>query len=422
MYCGSCLHDNALARALTEQGWNVQLVPTYTPIRTDEEDVSVDQVLFGGLNVFLQQKIPLFRHLPMFVDRFLDSPRLIRRATAKSIDTDAATLGSLALSMLKGLKGNQRKEVRRLCQWLGREQPDLIVFTNLLIGGCLEAIKNELKVPVLVTLQGDDVFLNGLQSPWREQCMTQIRTLVPYVDGFIAHSQFYRDEMSEYFDIPPEKIHVTPLGIDVRDYKPFLNKPDQSPHENRDRTIGYLARIAPEKGVQHLAEAFIRLKQMPQFADVKLKIAGWLGAPNIEFANTVWQRLNDAGLSSEYKYLGSPDREAKLSFLRSIEVLCVPTDFREPKGLYALEAMAAGIPVVVPDHGAFPELIAQSEGGWLFQAGDIDALASSLGHALSNGPERRRLAQQGQTYVHEFRNEVVMAERMGELMESFLGN
>jgi hypothetical protein len=137
MFCGSCLHDNALAKALIKDGWDIQLVPTYTPIRTDEQDVSVDRVLFGGLNVYLQEKIPLFRHLPMFMDRFLNSPRLIRRITASAIDTDAATLGSLALSMLKGADGNQRKEVRRLVRWLLAEKPDLLILTNLLIGGCL---------------------------------------------------------------------------------------------------------------------------------------------------------------------------------------------------------------------------------------------------------------------------------------------
>ena len=60
MFCGSCMHDNTLVRGLARQGWDLQLVPTYTPIRTDEDDVSVDQVFFGGVNIYLQQKIHLF--------------------------------------------------------------------------------------------------------------------------------------------------------------------------------------------------------------------------------------------------------------------------------------------------------------------------------------------------------------------------
>jgi glycosyltransferase involved in cell wall biosynthesis len=421
MYCGSCLHDNALAKALMQSGWNVQLIPTYTPIRTDEQDVSVDHVLFGGLNVFLQQKLPLFRYLPMFVDRFLDSPRLIKRVTAKAIDTDSATLGGLALSMLQGLDGNQRKEVRRLVDWLQRDRPEILIFTNLLIGGCLPSIKQRLHVPVLVTLQGDDVFLEGLPSPYREKCLQQIKKLVPFVDGFIVHSEFFRDAMSEYFEIDPARMHVTPLGLDVQDYVSFLNQSDSSRIEKRDRTIGYLARLAPEKGLHILTDAFILLKQDPAFGDVKLKVAGWLGPPNLKFAEDIWRKLDEAGLAGQYQYLGSVDRAQKLDFFRAIDVLSVPTEYREPKGLYALEAMAAGVPIVVPDHGAFPELIHSSGGGRLFSAGHTSSLVAELEALLRDPAKRRQLGETGQQYVHQFRNSASMAESTGNLISQFLG-
>ena len=62
MYCGSCMHDNTLAAALMRRGVDVALIPTYTPLRTDEESVSLDRVFYGGINVFLQEKLGLFRH------------------------------------------------------------------------------------------------------------------------------------------------------------------------------------------------------------------------------------------------------------------------------------------------------------------------------------------------------------------------
>ncbi|MCR9119204.1 MAG: glycosyltransferase family 1 protein, partial [bacterium] len=74
MFCGSCMHDNTLARALIARGVDVQLIPLYTPIRTDEDSVTVDRVFFGGVNVYLQEKIPLFRYLPRIFDRWFDSP------------------------------------------------------------------------------------------------------------------------------------------------------------------------------------------------------------------------------------------------------------------------------------------------------------------------------------------------------------
>ena len=136
MYCGSCMHDNTLARALTQLGVDVQLVPMYTPIRTDEEDVTIDRVFFGGINVYLQQRIGLFRYLPKALDRLLDSPALLRWIGSRGVETSAAQLGELTLSMLRGSAGFQRKEVQRLCQWLTRDpRPDLLVLTNVLVAG-----------------------------------------------------------------------------------------------------------------------------------------------------------------------------------------------------------------------------------------------------------------------------------------------
>ena len=166
MYCGACLHDNTLAAALTRLGVDIQLIPTYTPIRTDEQNVSVDRVFFGGINVYLQQKSGLFRWLPAVLDRFLDQPWLLRWATARSSAIDPRFLGDLAVSMLRGEHGYQRKEVRRLCRYLASDvQPNLVVLTNMLIGGCIPELKRTLRAPVLVTLQGDDAFLEYLPEP-----------------------------------------------------------------------------------------------------------------------------------------------------------------------------------------------------------------------------------------------------------------
>jgi glycosyltransferase involved in cell wall biosynthesis len=420
MYCGSCMHDNALAKALAEQGWDIQLVPTYTPIRTDEDDFSIDHVLFGGLNVYLQQKIPFFRYLPSAFDRILDNPRLIRRVTAKALETDAKTLGSLTLSMLQGANGNQRKEVRRMCDWLKQEKPDLLIFTNILIGGCIETIKQELGIPVLVTLQGDDVFLDSLEEPFRSKCMEQIRRIARSVDGFIVHTEFFRDYMSEYFGIDPQQFHVTPLGIDVSDFERFAS--DSEVDSDQPRTIGYLARLAPEKGLHHLVEAFIQLKTTPEFKDVQLKVAGWLGPQNKSYADDLWQKLDDAGLQEDYEYLGSVERDAKLKLLSHLDIFCVPTEYREPKGLYALEAMAAGVPIVQPDHGAFPELIEASGGGVLFEKGNTRALSDALAILLTDVDKCCALGKSGQQHVHQFRNARMMATTTAEVINHHLSD
>ncbi len=412
MFCGSCLHDNTLARALIREQVDVQLVPTYTPIRTDEEDVSQHRVFFGGLNVYLQQRIPLFRYLPGFMDRLLDQPRLLRWVTSFGMETSASQLGALAVSMLKGTAGFQRKEVLRLCRWLADTQnPDLINFSNILIAGCVPEIKRRLDVPVVVTLQGDDVFLDALVEPYRERAFDQLRELVQHVDGFVVFSQYYADFMAEYLGIPRQRIDVIPLGLDTGDFQDFLHPQPETRQtdEQPPRCIGYLARLAPEKGLHHLVDAFIRLKQDPQLSDVQLRVAGWMGEGQKEYAEKEFARLREAGLGDAFEYLGTVDRQTKLDFLRQIDVLSVPTVYRDPKGLFVLEALAAGVPVVQPDHGAFGEMLRDLEGGLLVPPEDPEALSDGLSRLLTDPATRHKMGATGQRAVHDRRDAQSMA-------------
>ena len=418
MYCGSCMHDNTLARGLTEIGVDVQLIPTYTPIRTDENDVSIDRVFFGGINIYLQQRMPLFRHLPGFLDRLLDSPWLIRRVAAGAVETSPKDLGALTVSMLRGSHGGQRKEIRKLCSYLKHHhRPKLVVLSNMLIGGCIPAMKSELNVPVLVTLQGDDIFLNDLIEPFKTRAFDEIRQLIPEVDGFIVNSRYYAEFMSGYFAIPADKMHIVPLGIDVDEFPTAVpaRQDDTAP------TVGYLARLAPEKGLHHLVDAFILLRKMPGMKDAQLRIAGWLGKHRQAYADEQFAKLAAAGLGDAFHYAGSVDRSEKLAFLSSLSVLSVPTTYHEPKGLYVLEALAAGVPVVQPAHGAFPELIEATGGGIITAADDPQALALALHSILTDPPTRCELASRGHTAVHNQFNRLMMAKRMQELYNRFTG-
>src|SRR5262245_65320711 len=98
MICGSCLHDNTLAAELIAQGHDALLIPTYTPVRTDEDNVSQSRVFFGGINVYLQEKFSLFRHTPRWFDRLLDANWLLRGVSRFAMSTQAQQLGDLASS------------------------------------------------------------------------------------------------------------------------------------------------------------------------------------------------------------------------------------------------------------------------------------------------------------------------------------
>src|SRR5271166_4129703 len=172
MYCGSCMRDNTLVAALARQGHDALLIPTYTPIKTDEPDVSQKRVFFGGINVYLQQKLSLFRHTPWSLDRLLDAPKLLRWVARFAVSTRAENLGDLTISILRGEHGYQRKEVEKLAGWLADDvKPELVNLTNVLLSGMVHEVKRRVGVPVLGTLQGDDIFLEALPEPHRSQAI-----------------------------------------------------------------------------------------------------------------------------------------------------------------------------------------------------------------------------------------------------------
>ncbi|MBC8868677.1 MAG: glycosyltransferase family 4 protein [Planctomycetes bacterium] len=422
MYCGSCMHDNTLAAALGRLGVDIQLIPTYTPIRTDENDVSVDRVFFGGVNVFLQQRFPLFRRIPAWLDRILDRPRFIRWVTSRAIEIDPKELGGLTVSMLKGEHGFQRKEVRRLCQWLASSvKPDLVVLTNVLIGGCIPEIKRKLNVPVLVTLQGDDVFLDQLVEPFKSRAFEEIQRLVECVDGFVVNSRYYADFIEQYFGIHGDKLEIVPLGIDTRDFHQSVPKTTLTQSApTRQPTIGYLARLAPEKGLHVLVDAFIELRKKTDMGNAQLRVAGWLGEQNREYAETEFAKLRAAGLADAFHYAGAVSRHEKIEFLESLDVFSVPTTYAEAKGLYVLESLAAGVPVVQPEHGAFPELLTATGGGWLTTPGDPVALAETLSVALADRERLSQFAAAGRAAVHERFNADAMGSNTLEVYGKYV--
>ncbi len=397
MYCGSCMRDNTLAAALIRLGCDVCLIPTYTPIRTDEENVSIDRVFFGGINVYLQQYVPLARYLPRVIDRWLDRPGLIDWFASRGIQTSGSQLGDLAVSMLKGMDGRQRKEFLRLVDWLADElRPALVNLSNILIAGCVPLLRQRHNVPLLVTLQGDDLFLDELPGKYRQQAMSLVRELARQVDGFIVFSNYYAVFMSSYLDVPRERFHLVPMGLaafDVPGELP-LDRPFAQPP-----VIGYLARQCPAKGLHLLVDAWLALRRRPGFENVQLKVAGWLSESDRAYVQQLKQKIAAAGAGSDFESAGVLDRRQKFEFLAGLDAFSVPTTYHEPKGIFVLEALAAGVPVVVPAHGALPELISGAGGGRLFPAGDVGALAEQLALLLTDRVAARRLGALGRGQV-----------------------
>ena len=416
MYCGSCLRDNTLATALIALEHDAILVPTFTPITTDEADVSTRRVFLGGINVYLQDRFRFFRHTPRFLDRLFNARWLLKYVARFSSNTDYSALGGLTASMLQGTHGRQRKEVAKLVDWLKEDvKPDVVLLTNALLSGIVPAIREALRVPVLTTLQGDDVFLDALPKSDRERCIGLIREHDANTAGYISTSIAYADLMSGYLGIDRQKIHVIYPGINPNGHAREL----LAIRPERPLTLGYFARIAPEKGFGNIVDAFLKLRQLPGMADVRLRYAGWLGEKNRHFHEAELAKIAAAGATQAVEHFDCPDHASKVRFLQSIDVMTVPTVFREPKGLYVLEAWANGVPVVQPRHGSFPELIESTGGGLLVPPNDPDALASAVRELLLDEPRRVAMGQRGWQAVHAQYTATHMAEATVRLLEKF---
>ena len=257
MYCGSCSRDNALAVELLKRGHDVTLLPLYTPTNPDEANVSRNRVLFGGINIYLQQHVPFFRRTPKFLDRLLDSPGLIRSVASRSISTDPKLLGDMTVSMLEGEQGVLRKEFDKLRDWLADEPvPDVVNLPNSLLISLAQPLRAALKRPLCCTLQGEDLFIDDLIEPYRTKAIDLIRRQVVDVDRFIAVSDYYVAPMAQLLNVAPNRIDVVPLGINLDGYRAKGSDPGSDPFR-----VGYFARIAPEKGLHLLAEAYPIFRQ-----------------------------------------------------------------------------------------------------------------------------------------------------------------
>jgi len=396
-YCENCLRDAALARAIMKLEHEGLTIPLYLPL-TDEQSSSTrtSPIFFGGLNVYLQQKIALFRRTPRWLDRMFDSPRLLKWIGRMAGMTSARDLGETTISMLRGEKGRQIKELHRLIDWLDTHEnrPDIICLSNILLIGLARSIKQRLGVPVACMLQDEDEFLDGLVSPYSQQAWQIISERVSDIDVFIGVSKYYTETMQQRLRLDPDRTFVVYTGILLDGYESHGHRPEIP-------TIGFLSRMCSEKGLDTLVEAFLKIKKNEKLRNAKLRIAGGKRSDDEPFLDKIRQKLCSNGVIDDVEFLPDFDREARIAFLRSLSVLSVPEKQPVAYGLYVLEALAAGVPVVQPASGVFPELLAITGGGLLFEPNNVDALADALDSLLLEPDKARRLGEQGRAAVSE---------------------
>jgi len=390
-YCENCLRDIALVKAIKQLGHDILMVPLYLPVESDSgEPVSDAPIFFGGINVFLQQKSILFRKTPRWMDRWLDSPRLLKWVGRRAGMTSAQELGETTLSMLSGENGRQIKELDRLVEWLSlrENRPDVVCLSNILLAGLVRRIKDKLGVPVVCLLQDEDGFVDGLGEPYARQAWDMLAERARDIDGFVAVSNYFAGVMQRRLRLAPEKMHVVYMGISLDGYEAAPSGVDKP-------TIGFLSRMCYYRGLDILVDAFIVLRKNEKIENLKLRIAGGQAANDEGFINQIRDKLGSCNLLQDVEFVGDFSGDGRRRFFQELTVLSVPERLPIAYGLYILEALAAGVPVVEPAFGVFPELLEITGGGVLFEPNSVDALADALRPLVLDTDYAHRLGQEG---------------------------
>jgi glycosyltransferase involved in cell wall biosynthesis len=392
MYCGNCFRDNALVAELRKLGHNAVMVPLYLPLTLDDADQSAGTPLFfNGINVYLDQQSALFRKSPRWLRKMLGHPRLLNWAATRAAKTRAQDVGELTISMLRGEEGNQIAELESLITWLRTQpRPDVICLSNVLLAGMVRRVKAEFGCKIVCTLQGEDTFLDGLPEAFRPVAWNLISERCRDIDLFIAPSRYFAELMTRRLQLDESRVQVIYNGIKLDGFAPAPSPPSPP-------VLGFFARMCREKGLDTLVDAFVILKQRNRVQNLELHVGGSLGPADEAFVAEQKKKL--APYEGSYKFSPNVDLAAKQEFYRSLTVMSVPALYGEAFGLYIIEALACGVPVVQPAVAAFPELIEATSGGVLCQPGSAGALAEAAEPLLADAIQARSVGNTGRQAV-----------------------
>ncbi len=414
-YCGNCLRDSAFASSLRKAGHQATLLPMYLPLTfTADNPAAEAPVFYGAVSIYLKQMFPFMKHMPVWMEKWLNSPSMLRFAAAKSGSTRASGLENLTESMLLGAEGNQNQELQQLVDFLKhKEKPDVVHVSNALLIGMAGKIREEANIPVICSLQDEDVWVDAMENPYRDQIWDLLAEKAGDVDAFVAVSHYFAEVMKKRLHIPESRLHVLPIGIDPGKY--HYHEP-----ETKTPAIGYLSRICEENGFGILVDAFIHLKSEKRFHHVKLKATGGHTGDDNRFIREQMQKLREKGIIDDVEILPDFSPQVLHDFFRSITVLSVPVLKGEAFGLYQLESLASGIPLVQPELGAFPEIIGNTGGGVTYSPNTPLGLFEKLSEVLSDKQKLLEMSRSGREAVIREYDSALLAEKMVSIYSGVL--
>ena len=407
-YCRDCTRDKFLTQSLKHAGNDILMIPMYLPLTIDDCEAD-SPIFYGAVNIYLEQISPIFKFLPQWAKKLLDSDKILRFAAKQSGSTSASGNEAMTISMLRGEHGKQAHDLDILINWLKEhEKPDVVHLSNALLSGLAAKLKKELGCKVICTLQDEDEWVDDMREPYCTETWKIISENAEHIDSFIAVSDYYANLMHSKLTIPSEKIKVVynSLGDDL------IRK---NQHSTDFHTIGYMSKINSHFGADILFEAFVELKKESQFSKLKLKYTGGYTNDYKKIISEINSKAKLQNIENDIEFFEDLSYEGKRNFLDSISLFCVPSRRKEAFGMHILEAFAAEVPVVMPEIGAYPELIEKSKAGLCYNPEDVSALITTLRNVLTN----RKLYTELQHNCHEAIktafSTVEQTDKMGEI-------
>ena len=410
-YCGNCLRDSKYVDAIRKLGHQVIKVPMYLPLFADEHDIKDIPVFYGAVSIYLKQLYPIFRRAPRWFDKILNSGPVLKLAAGMAGSTRAKGLEEMTVSMLLGEEGKQSEELERMVDWIAINcKPEVIHLSNALLLGLAHRLKERMNVPVICSLQDEDIWVDVMKQQARDEVWELMHEKSRYVDAFVAVSNYYASVMNDKMKIPPEKIETLYLGVDPTSYQEVHK-------QTRERNIGFLSRMNYDNGLDILVEAYIILKKQNGFEDVKLIMTGGSTGDDAKFLNSLKKKLKREKLNQYIDFCEDFMCDDRTMFFKRISVLSVPVRLGEAFGLYLLESMASGVPVVQPALGAFPEIVEISGGGIIYEPNTPDKLAEALARILNDKDLLANKSNDGYKGVCEHFDIEIQAKKLVDLYE-----
>lgn len=279
---------------------------------------------------------------------------------------------------------------------LGLEAPSVIHAHDWLVAYAAAALKHAWHRPLVATIHATEWGRNqGLHNDLSRRISDAEWWLTYEAWQVITCSFHMRDEVRGVFQVPVDKISVIPNGVKRQ---LFQKAPGAAAIRERfagpgEKLVFFVGRLVREKGAGVLLEASPKI--LHYAPGTRLVIAG-----TGPLADELRDRAVAQGVSDRVHFPGFIDDATRNALLATADVAVYPSTY-EPFGIVALEAMAAGTPVVVSDTGGFSEVVVHGVNGLKAYAGDADSLANNVLTLLHNPDLAKELAAQAMEDVRD---------------------